>query len=88
MAYEAKQHILLKSACGSNASISASASTKHETFQQTRQGSTLRILVLINRLSGVQTTGWKSSEGNGINPRLGADGLGELLTRALLFKIG
>jgi hypothetical protein len=45
-------------------------------------------LVLINRLSGVQTSEWKSSEGSGINPRLSFDGLGELLTRPLSFKIG
>jgi len=36
MAYESKQKILLKSACASKASISACASTKHETFQQAR----------------------------------------------------
>jgi len=46
------------------------------------------MLVLINRLSGVQATAWKSSKGNGINPRLRFDGLGELLTRALSFTIG
>jgi len=71
---KAPQHIFLKSARGSNASISASASTKHDSFQTDAPRSALWIWVLINRLSGFQTTGRKSTEGSGINPGLGFDG--------------
>ena len=38
------------------------------------------ISILINRLSCAQTTGRKLTVGSGANPRLGFDGLGELLT--------
>lgn len=51
-------------------------------------GSTLWILVLINRLGGTQTSDWKSSDGNGMNPRLAFDRFGDLLARPRSFKIG
>jgi len=53
------------------------------------------MLIPINRLRSVSTTGWKSIEGSGSNLRRGVDGLGELLTacvavhnRVIVEKLG
>jgi hypothetical protein len=62
MTRESKVAILLKSARGSNAFHLRTAPMKHEFFQPKSHEGPMWILILINRLSGVQATGWKSGE--------------------------